>query len=344
MFAFIFTFILTIIFSIIIYNILFEFAKDAIALNSELFVYALGIGPALTTLILYYAFLLFPNRSNKEYFFLVIFCYLILSILAFFLSKKDTYKIRNVKLWFNVKYNFFMVFLILFISIFFVADLTKILHRPITGHDTLIYGIMGKMLYAEKSLEPIWVDDFSEQGFIYEVVRKPPSYSLLLTWEKIVASFLGKDNDLYYKSTTVYYSILIIILIYILLSKKSHSLAIIGVLALVSAPAFFLTFFRHHLDTFRIFFQSGALIYLWYSIKKNDPFSIFMLGLFSGFAAFTHTIGLVVACLNVVVFAVFIDEKFIRKIFKTIIVVANIFLFGASYQIFNYIWGRNWIF
>jgi hypothetical protein len=268
----------------------------------------------------------------------------VLLISSFYISKKNSHNDKDFKRWIFARFSFFSIIFIVLITLIIAVDLTKILQHPLKGHDSLVYGIMGKMLYTEKSLEPIWVDDFSTQGFIYSVVKKPPSYSLFLTWEKIIGFFINGDTDLYFKSTTLYYSILIIVIFYHLLSKINFHAAILGTLVLATAVTFFLTLFRHHVDSFRIFFQSVSLIFLFYSIKYKDNFNIFMLGMFSGFAAFTHTIGLGFAGLNAFAFFIFINENFRYRILKTLFVVGSILVFGASHQISILIWGRNWIF
>jgi len=47
-------------------------------------------------------------------------------------------------------------------------------------------------------------------------------------------------------------------------------------------------------------------IFLAYSIKKRDFLSLILLGVFSGFTAFTHLIGAAVAILNCVTFIIFL--------------------------------------
>jgi hypothetical protein len=345
MLLFVGIFLLTnIIFSLIVYNFLFEIKESSKSFRNELFLYSLGVGPVFTALILYYAFLILPHKTNTEYFLFVIFCYLALLGLSFFISLKGSKNIVNLRDLFDGRYTLFMLILISALTVLISADITKILQNPIIGHDSLEYGNMGKILFGEKSLDPIWIEDFSSQGFIYGVVSKPPSFSLLLTWEKIVGSFFDTNTDLYFKSTTLYYSILMVIILYHMLSKINIPIAILGTIALLTAPDFLLTLLRPHLDSFRIFFQSVSLIFLWYSIKNKSLFSILMLGLFSGFAAFTHTIGLVIAILNSIVFFLFVNEKYKYRILKTFYIVSFIFIFGASHQLFNIIWGRNWIF
>jgi hypothetical protein len=268
----------------------------------------------------------------------------VLFVVSFFISHSYSKKKENLKDWFSARYTVFSIISVLAITVFIALDLTKILRHQIIGHDFLVYGIMGKILYAEKSLDPIWIDNFSTQGFIYGIVRKPPSLSLILTWELIISSFFSENNDLYFKSVSIYYSILIVMILYILLSKKNIPLAILGVFALITAQEFFNTMLFVHIDSFRIFFHSVSLIFLFYSIKHKDGFSILMLGICSGLSTFSHTIGLVLAALNPIVLFIFLEEKLKLRFLKTLNVVSCMFLFGASHQIFNLVWGRNWLF
>ena len=110
MLVFLCTFVLTnIIFASIIYNILFEINKSYIVLRNELFLHSLGLAPALTALILYYSFLIIPHRSNQEYFFFIILCYLVLLFLSLILSYKNTNKNKKVKIWFRSRFSPFIL-------------------------------------------------------------------------------------------------------------------------------------------------------------------------------------------------------------------------------------------
>lgn len=112
----------------------------------------------------------------------------------------------------------------------------------------------------------------------------------------------------------------------------------------MSGIAFFLTFLTVHVDSFRMFFVFVSWIYLAYAVMKTNHITIILLGIFSGLAAFVHTIGLVVAVLNCIVFFIFVNIGIKARFVKSILVTVMTIFFGGSHQIFNIIWGRNWLF
>jgi hypothetical protein len=218
--------------------------------------------------------------------------------------------------------------------------LTKILQQPLIGHDILKYGIMGKYLYEKKSLETFWDRNHAISGYssgILDVI----SFSLILTWEILVNGFFQVKSDLYFKSISAYYGLLILIVQYHLIAKINKLLSIVAVFALLSGLAFFQKFLAPHIDTYRIYFYLISLIYLGYTIKENDLFSLFMLGVFSGFSSNAHRIGAVMVFINCIAVILFLKGSWKDRILKTGMLITLIFIFGGSHYIFDLIWGRG---
>jgi len=258
---------------------------------------------------------------------------------------------KNVKKVFTVKgsalgkieHITLMVIICVPLAIYLFFYLTKILHQPLIGHDILNYGIMGRILFEEKSLAPIWVNNFAKSGFIYGITCAP-SFSLLLTWEELFNNFFKVSSDLYFKSVSTYYGLLILSVQYYWVAKKNKWLGILAAFALMSGFGFLLIFISSHIDTYRILFFIISWIFLAYSVKENDYLSLLMFGIFSGFAAFAHRIGVVLAVVNCMVFFITLDSNFKTRIMKTAMVILLILAFGGDHYIFDLIWGRGaWI-
>jgi hypothetical protein len=66
-----------------------------------------------------------------------------------------------------------------------------------------------------------------------------------------------------------------------------------------------------------------------------------MFGIFSGFTAFAHRIGVAMAAINCIVFLITVDSNFKTRIIKTVILVLLILAFGGDHYIFDLIWGRG---
>ncbi|NQT81098.1 MAG: hypothetical protein HQ555_11995 [Candidatus Aminicenantes bacterium] len=159
----------------------------------------------------------------------------------------------------------------------------------------------------------------------------------------IVDNFFSAEKDLYYKSISTYYALLILAVIFFWLSKKSKYLALFGMLSLLSGFSFFQTLITQHLDSYRIFLLIVSWIFLAYTIEKKDFLSFFLLGVFSGLAAFAHTIGAVLVVFNCLAVFIFLKGNFKYKLTKTTFVAFLMIAFGWFHYILDIIWGYGWI-
>ncbi len=347
-------FILTnIIFSVIICAALMRFNERSTHSNLELLLYSLGMGPVFTSLLLYYLLLFLPHLSNLFYLLAILITYFIL----LFLGRKSFYilwtdiiaRIKNTRKKFNnlntshrLETVIFTGILILFLISFLFLYLTNTLQTPLDETDSLRYGTLGKILFTEKSLEYRWVRIYPQTGS-YSKINHAPSFSLLLTWEKIMNSFFNSEKDLYYKSTSVYYGILILSLMIFWLSKKSKYLALLSIFALLSGFIFYRTLIKVHLDSYRIFFLIISWIFLAYAIEKKDSLSYLLFGVSSGFAAFSHTIGAVLILFNYLALFIFMKGNLKIRLSRTCLVTILVIIFGWFHYILDIIWGFGWI-
>jgi len=347
-------FILTnVIFSSIICASLIRLNKRKTHSNLEIFLYSLGLGPVFTSLLLYYLLLFAPSHSNLFYLLFIFSVYLFLSflgrkyfsVLATYIIKKikSTKKIfKNLNAYHQKESIIFASIIILFLASFLFLYLANTLQTPVDGTDALRYGTFGKIFFIEKSLEYKWIRPYPKTGF-YLIANSAPSFPLLLTWEKIMDSFFNVDKDLYYKSISTYYGLLILTIMFFWLSKKNKYLAFLSVFALLSGFSFFQSLITQHLDSYRVFFLIISWIYLAYAIEKKDSLSFFLLGIFSGFAAFSHTIGAVITTFNCLAFFIFIKGNFKNKLTNTVFITILIIAFGWLHYILDIIWGFGWI-
>ena len=128
---------------------------------------------------------------------------------------------------------------------------------------------------------------------------------------------------------------------YYWIAKKNKWLAILAAFTLLSGLAFFLVLFSRHIDSYRILLFAISWIYLVYAIKEKDFLSLLMFGIFSGFAAFAHRIGVVIAVINCIAFCIISDTNFKRRVIETAVVVLLILAFGGSHYVFDIIWGQG---
>jgi len=347
-------FILTnIVFSVIICTVLILLNKRKIHSNSELLLYSLGLGPVFTSLLLYYLLLFFPHQPYLFYLLFIFSVYLFLSFLGrkyfpvlltgIIRKIKKTKKIfKNLNAHYQIEHIIFTSILILFLASFLFLYLTNTLQTPLDGTDALKYGTLGKIYFMEKSLEYRWIRPYPKTGF-YFYTNQAPSFSLLLTWEKIMDSFFYTDKDNYYKSLSAYYALLILSVLVLWLSKKSKYLSLLGIFALLSGFAFSQTLITQHLDSYRIFFLVISWIFLAYAVEKKDFLSFLLLGIFSGFAAFSHTIGAVIVIFNCLALFIFMKSNLKNKLSRTSFIIILIVIFGWFHYILDTFWGFGWI-
>lgn len=354
MILFLMQFVLTnIVFSFIICVGLVRLDKKRTYSSFELLLYALGLGPIFTTLLLYYFLLLMPFRSNLFYFVAVIVVYVLLiiigrkgfSIIWFDLINGIKYfkKFLHFSLFQrNRELTIFICAVILLAVIFLFIFFPNTTRAPLTGTDALKYGNIGKIIFKEKSLAYRWISPYPNSGYYFQT-NHAPSYSLLLTWNRILGSFFKSDNDFFYKSVTSYYSLLLTALLLFWISKKSKYLAILGVFTFLAGFSFSHNMISNHLDLYRIFFLVLSWIFLAYVIEKKDALSFFLLGVFSGFAAFSHTIGAVLVIFNCLALFFFLKGSLKLKMVKTTNVLILTIIFGWFHYIIDTIWGFGWI-
>ncbi len=317
--------------------------------SSEILIHSLGVGPALTTLILYYSFLAMPNYPNGYYVSVVCFFY---GVLAFLGRKTLPFKsyelVKNLRELVSIdalrsklikKNGLLVIFLSLLLS-FFIFYFLSVLVQPLRGHDMLIYGTAGNMLSHAKSLAAIWVNDYSQSGFLYRI-KAAPSFPLILTWERLVNSLFRADGDLYFKSIGMYYGLLITVVQYLWLSSKSRWIALLSTLSLVSGLGFYITFFLPHIDTYRIYFIILSYFYLGRALKDRDNLSVFLFGMFLGLSAYTHRIGLAIAIINYFVFIVMVSGTLKIRLIYSLLVLTLFLAMGGSHYILDLILGQG---
>ena len=131
-------------------------------------------------------------------------------------------------------------------------------------------------------------------------------------------------------------------MVFFWLYGKNKYLALLGILVLLSGLRFFLILVEYHLDSYRIFFLMLSWIWLAYTIKKKDLFSLFLLGLFSGLMAFSHLIGLVVALVNGTALLLFSEVNFKTRACNTLGFAVGVTVFGGIHYVLEMLWGSPW--
>jgi hypothetical protein len=127
--------------------------------------------------------------------------------------------------------------------------------------------------------------------------------------------------------------------LFLWLYRKNKWLALMGMPMLFSAMGFMLMILNYHLDTYRIFFLVVSWIWLAHTIRNGDRVSLFLLGVFTGFTAFAHLIGLVVALANIAAFFLFHDGHFKTRVLRTAVLALLVLGLGNIHYIMEILYG-----
>lgn len=326
-------FLTSIVFSLIIGGVMMRWNKENKYTAAELVLYALGLGPVFTVLLLYYLFLAVPGKEYIFYIVIILAVYAALAFIGFkglrrifqrardFIKDKKAAR-RELSSKEKIKRAVYPLIVIILLGVFLVTFVGNTLQTPIEGHDALIYGNFGQLYAYRCQIRYVKVMTVTFGGFVFTGSQKP-SFSLLLTWEMMLNGKEVNQNkdyqfDLFFRSISGFYGLLIAAVVFLWLYRKNKFLSLAALVVMVSGLRFMLMIVDYHLDSYRIFFLLMSWIWLGYTIKHKDNLSLFLLGIFSGFTAFAHPIGLLAALFNIIAFLLFDERPFKTRMVNTL--------------------------
>jgi hypothetical protein len=359
MFAFVLTFVVTnLLFSLAVWSVEARADVGRSFSRMELFIYSLGVGPALTSLLLYFLLLTFPSRSYGFYLGAVTGFFIALM----FIGRKQVrsawseavrLSLSAMRRWVGATpFRRWAMVLALVSSLILIAAggyvfVTKVLARPVMTHDALRYGAMGEVLFKVKSMEPVryqYVPGLGLPNFTYHA----PSFPLLRTWELMVSSWIRPGSpataDMYFKSLNPYYGLLILLCQFYWLSRRSLALAFLGSAALFSGMGILHLLISFHLDGLRIFLLSVEWLFFAYALKQRDSFSLVLFGVFAGLASFAHGLGMILTAVTCAAFFLFLEAPLFVRVRRSVTLTVLTLGFGGWYYVLDVLYGKGWIF
>lgn len=334
-------FILTFfVFGYIITRLLSKFFSDVLS-QSERLILGLGIAPLLVSLILFFLFLIIPNKEGAVYVAGVFIVFLL--ILLFTISTKEKQVAYLPLISFKKlmkEQKDFLVFLVLSIAvmgyIFFQA-----IAFPISSHDGTVYATMGRILSREKNLNnfPTKVPD--QTGFYFSGGQHPPGLPLIYAWGNFLS---GTDSDYFQRTVSPMYALYLLILLWLVLKeramnfkKKSTDYApIIGVILLLITPAFIWQAFENSIDPLRMFFVFASFVILWKTIQEKSFKLLILLGSVSGLALYSHASSTLIFAILILLLMFFLPFHFWKKVSYTLIFACVVVVIGGGQYIINY--------
>ncbi len=323
----------------------------------EWLIYTAGLGPFFTTILLYFLFLILPGYNDLFYVGMVIGIYLLLLVwniryLPFYMAacKRVVYGLKSGITFgpqetSNKKWNNPDVWFLLLLVAFGYYCFYVLMFEQLTGHDVLLYAIQGEIFYEDKSIAYA-ATRFNEARHFNFFALHGFGFPLLSTWERLLDFDAMAGKDLWFKSTTGYYGFLIVLLQFFWLRKVKKQLALIGAVLLLGTFGWIVTFTVYHIDTYRIFACSVLFILTLKAVENlKDQSLIVGLGMFAGFSAFAHSIGVFLAFFAFGALLFFAKGNVIRERLPAVVLAGFVFLvMGGLHYVFDVFFGTGWIF
>jgi len=315
----------------------------------------LGLAPGLISLFLYYLMVCFPGRGESFYLGGVVLLFLILGFLGRQGWRDRLRQWRDSRCatigdrtpgvrrrrWPRI---LFRLTVLSILAACLWGIMAHVVRQPIKDHDVVQYAVMGRIYAQDRSIDFSGYRPHRATGF-YSQILHAPSFSLLHTWESFMNhGLLGRVGDLFFRSLSFFYAVLILALMYNLLRKRHVGLALLGILISLSGVAFFLALSTYHIDSYRMFFAFVSWIMLFRSIEGKHRHAFLLLGIFSGLAAFAHSIGVIVAGLNCLVVFGLGGKTWGEKMAAGSLVSLTVLLFGGVHYVIDTFFGQGWIF
>lgn len=318
--------------------------KSAILSFPQILLLGVGISPYFTAILLYYLFLLLPNRSDGFYLIFIYSTYFILALVSFssikHLLKEISSRIKNI----FIRNRLIFISGIIFFAFVFAGWSYYIKSKSLTEHDTLEYAVQGKIFYEDKTIS-YETHRYDEDNGFYYVGLHGLSFPLLATFERMNNSFLGSEKDYFFRSLNSIFGLFILLGIFLYsLHAKNIFFAIIMCIGLFFTYGFFETIMKYHIDNYRVFYLLCSIILMQKYIENNSFSTLFIFALFLSAQANAHSLGFMLAIIQIGILFLFIEGNIITKLKKTSQITSFMLIFGGIHYLIDIFSGTGWIF
>lgn len=305
-----------------------------------LLVLGLGLGPFMATLVLYYAFLLWPGVPSGV---------AVAGVIGLALSGWRFAGEGRARLKAVVRQGILALKrppdLLAFLGILtlMAAGCVVLAYKPLVDHDALEYGVQGRIFLRDRALAYAHHRFDASTGFYY-VGLHGFAYPLLFAWEGLVDGVFGVSSDLWVRSGSLYNGGLLLALTWTVLRRRDAALALIGTATLALAQGALFLFVVYHLDSCRILLFTAAALLFMAALEQPSNARAWLFGGVCGAQAFVHSVGAILGGGMLFLLPFLMAGTWRRRSAVTGIACTAFLLFGGLHYVLDVFLGTGWIF
>ncbi len=300
----------------------------------------LGLGPFLTTLVLYYTLALWNGVPVLVAWLMPLLFFALVAWMAGAGRGRLLTLLANIPA--SLKDRSLWPFLAgtLFLQLVTVVILWN---KPLVDHDVLEYGVQGRIFLRDRAITYQRFRFDAVSGFHY-VGLHGFSFPLLFTWEGLWGALLGVRSDAWVRSITMWYAWLLIAFCWSLLRRIDRWAAVFGGIALTAPIGFLFLMAIYHLDSLRIMLFTCAMAAFVAVLRAPSKERVLLFGALAGAQAFVHSVGAILAGVLVAVLLFALPIRWDKRVGWLAQGLGMMLLFGAVHYLVDIVSGTGWIF
>lgn len=290
-------------------------------------IYALGISPVFSLLVLYYSMLIFKGLHPFFYVFIFYFSPYLLFII----------KLNTIRLHFP-DWKYLAGIISFFVLVFFYAS-----RKALTEHDTLEYALQGKHFFNYLSVYYTSFPFHEENGFYY-IGLHGFAFPLIYTWELMINQLFHSDSILLFKAVNSVYALLLLLLVFTELRKFGLKYAIAATFILALTSGFIFNALQFHLEMIRQFLFLAFVMFFINALTQHFFSALLVFSAIAGLQSTIHSIGAIAAAiaLAIVILKLFITNSD-KKLYHSLLATVFLIVFGWIHYILDILIGTGWI-
>ncbi len=218
-----------------------------------------------------------------------------------------------------------------------------LLNKPLVDHDVVEYAVQGRIFLHERAIVYNRYLFDAGTGFHY-VGLHGHSFPLLFTWEGLNTFWTGVQSDMWVRSITMWYAWLLIAFCWALLRRSGRWVAVAGGITLTAPIGFLFLMTIYHLDSYRIFFFTTAMAAFVALVQRPALDRLLLFAVLAGAQAFIHSVGAILACLMLAVLFFALPFPVGKRLVWLARGAAVMLAMGAVHYVIDVFAGTGWIF